>query len=141
MMKEKKNIKYYMNLPYNTILEQWDDGRGPYWVARVAELPHCLIHGDTPQEAVTELEEVKRDWLESNLKRGLKIPEPVSRKYSGQISLRIPSSLHRLISNRATSEDVSLNQFMTSALAQAVSYPEPTVSSARRRKSARKQTA
>ena len=141
-MKEKKNIEYYMNLPYNTILEQWDDGNGPYWVARVAELPHCMIHGDTPQEAVTELEDVKKEWIESNLKRGLKIPEPVSRKYSGQISLRIPPSLHRLISNRATSEDVSLNQYMTSALAQAVSYPEPpTALSAGRRKTAKKQVA
>jgi len=137
-----KDINYYMSLPYHTILEQWDDGRGPYWVARVAELPHCMIHGDTPQEAVTELEEVKKDWIESNLKRGLKIPEPVSSKYSGQISLRIPPSLHRLISNRAASEDVSLNQFMTSALAQAVSYPEtPAVSSARHGKTAQKQTA
>ena len=137
-----KDISYYLSLPYHILIEQWDDGSGPYWVARVAELPHCMIHGDTPQEAVTELEEVKRDWLESNFKRGLKIPEPVSRKYSGQISLRISPSLHRLISNRATSEDVSLNQYMTSALAQAVSYPEPlTVLSAGRRKTAKKQVA
>jgi antitoxin HicB len=141
-MKEKKNIEYYMSLPYHTILEQWDDGRGPYWVARVAELPHCMIHGNTPQEAVSELEEVKRDWIESNLKRGIKIPEPVSSKYSGQISLRIPPSLHRLISNRAASEDVSLNQYMTSALAQAVSYPEQSaIASTKHRKTAQKQAA
>lgn len=69
-----KDVDYYMCLPYHTILEQWDDGRGPYWVARVAELPHCLIHGNTPQEAIAEIEGVKREWIESNLKRGLKIP-------------------------------------------------------------------
>ena len=116
----KRSLEYYEKLPYNIIVEQWDDGDGPYWVARVAELPHCLIHGDTPEEAVKEIEEVKRDWIKSNLERGLKIPEPISHKYSGQISLRIPPSLHRLLSDTATVEDISLNQLMTAALAQSV---------------------
>ena len=116
----KKDLEYYANLPYNLILEKWDDGEGPYWVARIAELPHCLIHGDTPGAAVAEIEEVKRDWIKSNLERGLKIPEPIPRKHSGQISLRIPPSLHRLLSDRAAVEGISLNQYMTAALASSV---------------------
>jgi predicted RNase H-like HicB family nuclease len=116
----EKSVEYYERLPYHIILEQWDDGGGVYWVARVAELPHCLIHADTPEEAVTEIQEVKRDWIKSNLERGLKIPEPVSHKHSGRISLRIPPSLHLMLSNIATVQDVSLNQFMTMALAQTV---------------------
>jgi antitoxin HicB len=121
MITIKKDLEYYANLPYNIILEKWDDGEGPYWVARVVELPHCLIHGDSPQEAVAEIEEVKLDWIKSNLERGLKIPEPTSRKHSGQMSLRIPPSLHRLLSDRAAVEGVSLNQYMTAALANSVS--------------------
>jgi antitoxin HicB len=116
----KKDLEYYASLPYHIILEMWDDGEGPYWVARIAELPHCLIHGDTPQEAVAEIQEVKLDWIKSNLARGLKIPEPTSRKHSGQISLRIPPSLHRLLSDRAAVEGISLNQYMTAALASSV---------------------
>ncbi|MGD0352076.1 MAG: type II toxin-antitoxin system HicB family antitoxin [Dehalococcoidia bacterium] len=116
----EKSVEYYERLPYHIILEQWDDGGGVYWVARVAELPHCLIHADTPIEAVTEIQEVKRDWIKSNLERGLRIPEPVSRNHSGRISLRIPSSLHRMLFNHATIQDISLNQFMTMALAQSV---------------------
>ena len=50
-------IKYYDKLPYHVILEPWDDGRGQYWVARVVELPHCMIHGETPEEAVQEIQE------------------------------------------------------------------------------------
>jgi len=123
----KKNLEYYKKLPYHIILEPWDDGGGVYWVARVAELPHCLIHGDTPEEAIKEIEEVKRDWIKSNLERGLKIPEPVSRKYSGQISLRIPPSLHKLLSDIATIEEVSLNQFMTMALAREAGFHLETV--------------
>jgi antitoxin HicB len=111
-----KKLEYYAGLPYNIILETWDDGDGPYYVARVAELPHCMIHGDTPEQAIREIETVKREWIESNLKRGKKIPEPVARKYSGQISLRIPPSLHRLLINASRVQDVSLNQYMTMAL-------------------------
>ncbi len=120
MMNIEKNLEYYAKLPYTVILEMWDDGEGPYWVARIAELPHCLIHGDTPQETVAEIEEVKRDWIKSNLERGLKIPEPIPHKYSGQISLRIPPSLHRLLADRSAVEGISLNQYMTAALAKSV---------------------
>jgi len=116
-MNIKKDLEYYSKLPYTIILEKWDDGDGPYYVARVAELPYCLIHGDTPEEAVAEIEEVKLDWIKSNLQRGLKIPEPKSYKHSGQIRLRIPPSLHKILADMATIEGVSLNQYMTTALA------------------------
>ena len=118
----KKDIEYYLKLPYNIVIEMWDDGEGKYWVARVAELPHCMIHGDTPVEAVQELEEVKKDWIISNLERGLKIPEPIPHKYSGQIRLRIPPSLHKLLTDRAQIEGISLNQLMTASLARAVDW-------------------
>ncbi len=118
--KIEKDLEHYTKLPYNIIVEMWDDGRGPYWVARIAELPHCLIHGDTPEEAITEIEEVKRDWIKSNLERGLKIPEPISHKHSGQITLRITPSLHKLLSDRAAIEGTSLNQYMATALARSV---------------------
>ncbi len=126
-------LKYYEGLHYNIVLEPWDDGDGVYWVARVLELPHCLIHGETPEEAVAEIQEVKKDWIKSNLERGIKIPEPVSHKYSGQIRLRIPQSLHRMLSERAAIEETSLNQLMTAALATYVDFPyEPPAKNAKR---------
>jgi len=117
---EQKNLEYYEKLPYNIILERWDDGDGPYYVARVAELPHCLIHDDSPEGAIKEIQEVKREWIKSCLDRGVKIPEPIPHKHSGQISLRIPPSLHKLLSDRADVEGISLNQYMTAALASSV---------------------
>jgi len=116
----KKDLDYYARLHYTIILEQHDDADTPYWVARVAELPHCLITGDTPVEALKEIEEVKLDWITSNLEDGLPIPEPRSRKYSGQVRLRIPPSLHQHLAYLASVEDVSLNQYMVSALSRAV---------------------
>ena len=116
----EKESEYYAKLPYTVIVEQWDDGMGTYWVARIAELPHCLIHANTPEEAITEIQEVKMDWIKSNLKRRLPIPEPRPRKYSGQIRLRISPSLHKLLTYRAETEGMSLNQYMATALATSV---------------------
>jgi predicted HicB family RNase H-like nuclease len=124
---KEKESEYYAKLPYTVIVEQWDDGEGPYWVARIAELPHCLIHADTPEKAIKEVQEVKMDWIESNLARGLPIAEPRPRKYSGQIRLRISPSLHKLLAYRAETEGMSLNQYMATALATSVGVTrEPT---------------
>ena len=122
----EKGLEYYASLPYTILVEQWDDGKGPYWVARVAELPHCMIHGDTPEEAIKEIQEVKIDWIKSNLERGLPIPEPRPRNYSGQIRLRISPSLHRTLTYRAETEGMSLNQYMATSLARAAGIEELT---------------
>ena len=122
-----KELEYYAKLPYTIIVEQWDDGKGPYWVSRIAELPHCLIHADTPEEAIKEIAEVKIDWIKSNLERGFPIPEPRPHKYSGQIRLRISPSLHKLLTYRAETEGMSLNQYMATSLATSVGITkEPT---------------
>jgi antitoxin HicB len=130
----EKELEYYAGLPYTVIVEQWDDGEGPYWVARIAELPHCLIHADTPEEVIKEIQEVKMDWIKSNLERGLRIPEPRPRKYSGQIRLRISPSLHKLLAYRAETEGMSLNQYMATALATSVGITKehPQLRKARR---------
>ncbi|NLD98832.1 MAG: type II toxin-antitoxin system HicB family antitoxin [Fibrobacter sp.] len=132
----EKSFEYYEKLPYTIVLEKWDDGDEPYWVARVAELPHCLIHGNTPEEAVHEIEEVKIDWIKSNLERGLPVPEPRPRNYSGQIKLRISPSLHKLLTFRAETEGMSLNQYMATVLATAagttLDYPHARPRKAKR---------
>jgi predicted HicB family RNase H-like nuclease len=139
--KIEKDLEYYAKLPYTVIVEQWDDGEGPYWVARIAELPHCLIHADTAEEAVKEILEVKMDWIKSNLERGLPIPEPRPRKYSGQIRLRISPSLHRLLTYGAETEGMSLNQYMATALAISAGITkEPTQSRKARKHSSDKST-
>ncbi len=123
MNKVVKDLEYYAGLPYTIILEKYND-QGTYWVARVAELSFCMIHGNTPEEALKDIEEVKLDWIKSNLEEGRPIPEPVDHNYSGEIRVRMPPTLHRFLSDRAMIEEVSLNQFMVMALARAVGYPE-----------------
>lgn len=117
-----KNLAYYLGLPYTTVVEKRDDGQGPYFVARVLELPHCLIHGESPEEAVSDLAEVKKDWLADCLERGIHIPEPEKQDYSGELRLRMPPSLHRRLAITARKEGISLNSYLNNILSGSVGF-------------------
>lgn len=69
-------VEYYASLPYRIVVEHHEEQRG-YYVACYAELPHFIMTGDTPDEAVRELESEKREWFAENIKDGNKIPLPL----------------------------------------------------------------
>jgi predicted RNase H-like HicB family nuclease len=119
-----KDLGYYLSLPYTVTVKRGTGDGAEYWIARVLELPHCMTHGATPEEALRDIEDAKQEWLKSNLEAGLPIPEPA--KFTGQYHLRMPPSLHEALALKSESEDVSLNQFIITALARAVGYAEPS---------------
>jgi len=114
-----KDANYYSKLPYTVVLRPDEDGD---YVARVDELPGCAAHGKTAQEALENLEEAKQLWIVDCLERGDPIPEPLSEEElpSGKWVQRIPRSLHGRLVALAKREKVSLNQLVTSILAEAV---------------------
>lgn len=120
----KKKAEYYANLPYTITVERCDD-QGVYYVARYIELPNFIMTGNTPEEAVRELESEKLEWFEFNLEKGNKIPLPLkSRKYSGKIILRMSPRLHEHLIETSELQGKSLNNYMIKALAQASDYKE-----------------
>ncbi len=80
-LKNIKNIKslveYYVSLPYTTTIEKSSGPRGDYYVARIIELPDLLMTGDTPEEALKELEDEKPEYIELYLRLGNRMPEPL----------------------------------------------------------------
>ncbi len=46
------------------------------YVASVPELPGCMAHGDTKEQALKEIETAKELWIETALEDGQPIPEP-----------------------------------------------------------------
>lgn len=120
----KKQIGYYMSLPY-TMTVKYRPEQGGYYVAGYVELPDLTMTGNTPQEAVNELLIEKPEWFEGCLELGIKIPLPVeSHKYSGKIALRMPPTLHESLIRMAELEGVSLNQYMIAALARSLGFDE-----------------
>ena len=81
------------------------------------DLPGCISCGETIEAAITNAEDAKRTWLEAAIEDGLYIQEPnkigeiPTEEYSGQFKLRIPRSLHRLLSEHAKREGISMNQY------------------------------
>jgi predicted RNase H-like HicB family nuclease len=118
----KEKVKYYASLPYTITIERCDD-QGTYYVAKYLELPDFIMTGETPEEAVRELESEKLEWFEFNIEKGNKIPLPLkSRKYSGKIILRMPPMLHEKVVEMSELQGTSLNNFMVKAIAQASDY-------------------
>ncbi len=120
----KKKAEYYASLPYTITVERRDD-QGTYYVAKYIELPHFMMTGSTPEEAVRELESEKLEWFEFNLEKGNRIPLPLkSRKYSGKIVLRMSPKLHGYLIELSELQGISLNNYMVKALSQASGYNE-----------------
>ncbi len=63
------------------------------------------------------IEDAREAWIIDAFKDDDLIPEPTAnRSYSGKFILRIPKSLHRDLTQRASEEGVSLNQYALSIL-------------------------
>lgn len=80
------NINEYMKLKYLTIVmpEECTDGTLCYR-SEHPQLPGCMSHGQTPDEAIRNLIEAKRLYIETLLEKGLDVPIPV-RPTSGTFS-------------------------------------------------------
>jgi predicted RNase H-like HicB family nuclease len=118
-------VETYASLPYTVKVEPQDDGKGIYYVAKVVELPNLIMTGETREEALKDLEAVKKEWIQTYLELGNKMPVPlVSRKYSGKIIVRMPPTLHEVLTKLAENEGVSFNQYMISSLARCAGQDE-----------------
>lgn len=45
------------------------------WIADVPDLKSCAAHGETPAEALGEVQTAMRAWLDLARERGLQVPE------------------------------------------------------------------
>lgn len=66
-------VQRRLRLPYHRVI--YGDPIDGY-MSQVPELPGCYSCGDTPEEALANIEEAMAAWIESNLLSGDPIPEP-----------------------------------------------------------------
>ena len=130
-----KNAEDYLGLPYHFVLlpDVWDDGT-PGWFVKVEELDGCMAQGHSPDEAIARIRDAMLAWLDAEIAEGHEIPLPRDDStYSGRFLARLPESLHRQLAEEARREGVSLNQFITAALAGAVGWRAKPTPAQRRR--------
>lgn len=90
-----------------------------HWIARCKEVSTIVGQGDTPEEAIAELEANETAWLEMAAEVGLEIPscEPVRRRqYSGRFMTRISPAAHATAAGFAAADGISLNQYVSDAI-------------------------
>jgi antitoxin HicB len=104
---EKKDISYYLSLPFSIHIQAEAEGG---FFARVEELKGCMTQGENMEEVARNIQDAMEAWLTTALDRGIAIPEPET--FSGKFVLRVPKSLHRKLSENAERENLSLNQFL-----------------------------
>jgi antitoxin HicB len=113
----------YIDLPYKILLTADEDEDGHQgWVAEVLELPGVLSQGETIEEAAENVRDAMAGWLSVAIEDGKPIPRPRDTSYSGRFLIRIPASLHARLTELAELEGVSLNQFVSNALAAAADW-------------------
>lgn len=112
----KRMVDYYTSLKYPIKVKEMEEGG---YFLEVLDLPGCMCDADTLEEIPMNLEKAKRAWIEGTLERGGEIPLPKSDElYSGRFVLRMSKSLHRILSESAKKEGVSLNSYVCTLLAQ-----------------------
>jgi predicted RNase H-like HicB family nuclease len=102
---------------YTVDLEQETDGS---YVAEVVEMPGCLAAGADPNEAVSMLRDSFVLWVEETVASGRPVPAPARSGPNGRILLRLPKSLHVRAAQAAARDGVSVNAFVTAAVAERV---------------------
>ncbi len=63
-----------MMLKYEIIL-YWSNADGAF-VAEVPELPGCMAHGDTQEDALKHINQAMELWIDTAQESGDPIPEP-----------------------------------------------------------------
>ncbi|APC08577.1 type II toxin-antitoxin system HicB family antitoxin [Neomoorella thermoacetica] len=83
-----KTFDYYLNLNYEVSLRPLIEDEGGGWLASIPLLSGCMSDGETPAEALANLEDAKRGWIETALALQRDIPEPDNtEKYSGKFTV------------------------------------------------------
>jgi predicted RNase H-like HicB family nuclease len=120
----RQSTERYLDLPYNIALRSDYETGG--WTARVEELPGCEARGDNAEQALRRLRGAMERWVAEALKRSQQIPEPrVLSEHSGRLLLRMPPALHGELARAAEADGISLNHFITTALASVVGWRNP----------------
>ncbi len=121
-------LDYYMTLDYPVEIRAIPDELGGGYSASIPYLGRWAFfaEGDTAQEALEALQELKVTLFEDMISRGKTIPLPPPipeqelEEYSGRILLRIRKELHKDVARMAEKDGCSVNHYISDILTQHV---------------------
>lgn len=119
-----KELDYYMSLKYKIELSEISEEDGGGWLATHPELEGCMSDGETTEEAIQNLNDARREWIDFCLRKDLSIPEPKredDQEYSGKFTLRVSKSTHKKLVEKSEEENISLNNLVNQYITEGLS--------------------
>ncbi|MDE0119295.1 MAG: toxin-antitoxin system HicB family antitoxin [Bdellovibrionales bacterium] len=110
-MKKVKELvnKYSYHIEYNP--------EENIYIARCAELPDLMAHGNTQEKALKEIKIAVLGALKWIKKEKECLPEPLClHKFSGQLRIRMSPEKHKKIAIESLLQGTSMNQFIINKL-------------------------
>lgn len=110
-------------MKYGFIVYQIEIENELLWFAESKDLKGCAGQGTTCDEAIRELEQNERIWLQMAEEDGELPPVPTIEKpvnYSGKFTVRLSKDMHKKVSERAEQEGISLNSYIVEAISEKV---------------------
>jgi antitoxin HicB len=65
-----------MKLEYSVRIERLADSDGGGYLATVPELPGCMSDGETPEDALKNVQEAIASWIEAAKEWNMDVPQP-----------------------------------------------------------------
>jgi len=113
----KKNLDYYLNLPYTYIIE-WSDV-DECFLGSIAELEHNMTCGQTRDDVFDNLKEALVSYITTSLDNNLEIPEPLKiTDFKGIITYRTSKERHYRLAKQAKLIGKSINAFIDEAISE-----------------------
>lgn len=96
---------------------QWSEEDGEY-VGLCAEMSGLSWLAKSHEEAMSGIVRTAQEAVELLIQDGDDVPEPlISRTYSGEFKVRVPSEVHRMLAFEAAEENISMNRICSTKLA------------------------
>ncbi|SYZ72349.1 hypothetical protein TRIP_C20464 [Candidatus Zixiibacteriota bacterium] len=118
---EKKSLDYYLNLDYDlTVIRLEDEGEHIY-KAYARELGEYAIYGtgNSKMAAIESFEASRTEMFKYYYENNIAIHEPQRQdeeKYSGKFIVRTTPDIHRILTETAAHDNISLNQLINNVL-------------------------
>jgi len=111
----KRNLEYYLNLPYSYIIE-WSDVDGCF-LGSIVELERNMTCGQTREEVLANLKDALASYITTSLDNNMEIPEPLKMKdFKGSITYRTSKERHYRLAKQAKLYGKSINAFIDEAI-------------------------
>jgi predicted HicB family RNase H-like nuclease len=114
-----RDLEELMGLKHPIVIKELSTEDGGGIVASIPALGEdaFVADGSTIEEAIQNLQDVKRTLFQYYIEKGIEIPKPLSEdSFSGKFVVRLPKYLHRQLVEDAAANTVSLNNYCLSLL-------------------------